>query len=403
MLRSWFLSLPLLWMGVASASADDKLALPDVIARARAHAPVPVIARARTEEARASRVGARRLATRNPVLEADVGPRWADGRSTDAQVGLSLPLELGGRRDKRIAVAEAEIQRHVLEASNAERVTVASAVLAYFEVLHRDRRLALAEERVGLAEAAERTATQRNRAGDVAEFEVNLARGEVARARSAVSAAISDQIRARGQLAIVLGLPSLKGLTVVGDLADRSLLDRPVASAARPDVRTLEQELAVAKAEGALASVERFPAIDLRVFYQHERDADLLLGGAAITLPLFDHGQGEAARARARARRAELELTTRAAAVATELDTSAAIYAAAVEAVQRLEADALPLSAANETSAAASYRAGKTDLGTLLLIRREVLDTRREHLDRLLDAAIAAIELWSARGSGAPR
>ncbi|HMG20555.1 MAG TPA: TolC family protein, partial [Kofleriaceae bacterium] len=145
-------------MGVASAAADDKLTLQDVISRARTQAPTPVVARARTEEVRASLVGARRFATRNPMLEADVGPRWSDGRSTDAQVSLSLPLDLGGRRDKRIAVAEADIQRQQLDASNAERITVASAVLAYYEVLHGDRRLTLAEARVTLAEEAERPA-----------------------------------------------------------------------------------------------------------------------------------------------------------------------------------------------------------------------------------------------------
>jgi hypothetical protein len=35
----------------------------------------------------------------------------------------------------------------------------------------------------------------------------------------------------------------------------------------------------------------------------------------------------------------------------------------------------------------------------LLVIRREVLDTRREHLDRLLAAALAAVDLWIARGA----
>ncbi len=397
----WFLCLPIMMLGVASASADDKLTLQDVITRARSQGPAPVVARARVDEARSGLVGARRFATRNPVLEADVGPRWSDGRSTDAQVSLSLPYDLGGRRDKRVAVAEADIRRQQLDASNSERITVATAVLAYYQVLHADRRLALAEDRVRLAEAAEQTAAQRNRAGDVAEFEVNLARGEVARAHSGVSAATSDQIRARGQLAIVLGLPTLKGVIIVGDLADRSLLDQPGATLARPDIRILEQEVTLAKAEGALAAVERWPSLDLRVLYQHERDVDIVLAGIAVALPVFEHGQGDAARARARAKRAEIEVTARKATVATEVDTSRETYEAAVVSVQRLEAEAIPISAANETAAAASYRAGKIDLGTLLLIRREVLDTRREHLDRLLDAAVAAVALWSAHGGGA--
>jgi cobalt-zinc-cadmium efflux system outer membrane protein len=84
--------------------------------------------------------------------------------------------------------------------------------------------------------------------------------------------------------------------------------------------------------------------------------------------------------------------------VTAQLDSARNTYAAAVAAVQILAQEAIPLSVENETAAAASYRAGKIELGTLLVIRREVLDTRRDHLDRLRDAALAAVELWIARG-----
>jgi cobalt-zinc-cadmium efflux system outer membrane protein len=403
MLRHWFLCLSILLIGVSTASADEKLTLQDVIARARTSAPTPRVARARTEEARSALVGARRLATRNPAVEAEVGPRWSDGRSTDAQVSLSVPLDLGGRRDKRVAVAEADIRRQQLDADNTERLTVTTAIIAFYQVLYTDRRLALAEERVRLADAAQEVAAQRNKAGDVAEFEVNLARGEAARARSSVAAATSDQLRARGQLAAALGLPTLKGLSVAGDLADRSFLEQDPHTVARPDVRALEQEITLANAESTLAATERWPRLDLRVVYAHERDADIVLGGFSLDLPMFEHGQGEAARARARAARAQLELASRKAVIGSELDIATDAYAASVVAVQQLETEAIPISATNETSAAASYRAGKLDVGTLLLIRREVLDTRREHLDRLFDAAVAAVELWTARGGGTPR
>ncbi len=112
-------------------------------------------------------------------------------------------------------------------------------------------------------------------------------------------------------------------------------------------------------------------------------------------------GQGDAARARARARRATTTLELQTALARTEIDSARMTYEAHVAAVAILERDALPLSLENETSAAAAYKAGKLDLAELLLIRREVLDTRREHLDRLLDAALAATDLWSARGAPA--
>lgn len=392
---------PIILMGLTSAARaeDPQLTLQRVVDIARTRAPSTVNARARVEESRAALVGARRLATRNPVLEADAGPRWSDSTSTDLQAALSVPFDLGGRRAKRVTSAGADIRREELDAVRVERETVATAVVAYYRNLHADRQLALAEERVRLAESAETTARQRQRAGDVAEFEVNLARGEVARAHSAVATARSEQFRVRAQLASVLALPSA-AISVVGDLSDRSMLEAKTDNASTtPDLRVLAQEVEVARAEASLADVQKWPSLDLRVTYKHEQGADIVLGGVALSIPLLDRGQGEVAVARAREKRAQIELATKTAQRTTQLDSARATYASAIAAVEILEGQAVPLSNENETAATASYRAGKIDINTLLLIRREALETRREHLDRLLDAALAGIELWLAQGA----
>ena len=397
MSRRWFVCLSVLCSAASSARAESPaLSLSRVIELARTGAPGAMIARARAVEVRAELVGARRFGTRNPVLEADLGPRWSDGRSTDLQASVSFPLDLGGRRDKRVAVVEAAIEREQLEARSAERTAIGTAVTAYYLALHADRRLALAEDRVHLADAAEVTARQRMRAGDVAEFEVNLARGEVARARSGVVAARAEQARARAQLAAGLGISSAP---VVGDLADRTLIDGTATTTARLELRVLAQEVEVAAAERSAARSERWPSLDLRLSYQHERDADIVLGGISVALPVFERGQGDQARAEARGTRAEIELAARTALATAEVDSARQTYAAMIATVQILEQEAVPLSIENETAASASYRAGKIDLGALLVIRREALETRREHLDRLLDAALAAVDLWMARGA----
>jgi cobalt-zinc-cadmium efflux system outer membrane protein len=194
----------------------------------------------------------------------------------------------------------------------------------------------------------------------------------------------------------VLGVPNV---SVTGDLADRKPLELPGAVHERPDLRALAQEVELARAETAVARAERWPSLDLRITYEHERDADVVLGGIAIAIPIFERGQGEAARASARGKRAQLELSTRTSRATAQTDSARDTYAAAIAAVQILAQEAVPLSIENETAAAASYRAGKIELGTLLVIRREALDTRREHLDRLLDAALAAVDLWIARGA----
>lgn len=394
----WSVYILVLFFANRSAHADDVLTLSRVIELARARAPDPQIARARIDEAAGGFVGARQRTTRNVTLQADVGPRIGDGRSTDLQTTLSFPLELGGRRAGRVAVVQAAVEHERTKTADVERVTIGNAVAAYYRVLHSDRRLALAEERVRLADEAEATARQRMRAGDIAEFEVNLARGEVARAKSAVVAATGDRVRARAELANILGI-SNASTTVSGDLGNRAALERAGTPTDRSDLRMLAQEVRLASAEGASARTSRWPQLDLRFSFEHEREADIILGGVALELPTFDRGQGDHARAAAREKRARTELAVRTSQISSYVESARIAYDAAVAASQILEREAIPLSIDNATAAFASYRAGKLDIGALLVIRREALDTRREHLDRLLDAALAGVDLWIARGA----
>ena len=400
MIYRWLLLVPVL-LGAPSVRADDiaPLTLRRVVELAKSRAPAVSIARARVEEAGAGLVGARRFATRNPVLAVDAGPRWEGDRSTDVQGSVSFPLDLGGRRDKRVAVAEATIGREQLDAENTQRDAIARAVVGYYQLLYAERGLALAEERVRLAQAAEDTARQRTKAGDAPAFEVNLASGEVARAEGTVAAARAALARARGGLAVALGVP-MSEIVVAGELADRATLDgAPDAKTIRADLGVVAQEAKLAGAEANLARGERSPSLDLRITYQHERDAEIVLGGLAVSLPMFDRGQGDEAKARARAKRAQAELVVRSTAISTQLESARATYDAALAAVRVYEDRAVPRSIENESAAAASYRAGKLELGSFLLIRREALETRREHLDRLLEAALAAVDLWIARGA----
>ena len=67
-------------------------------------------------------------------------------------------------------------------------------------------------------------------------------------------------------------------------------------------------------------------------------------------------------------------------------------------AVEELESTALPSLDDNESLAQKSFEAGEIDLGELLLLRREILETRLVYLDRLLDAALTRVELEAAAG-----
>lgn len=400
----WPVTIAICSLCASPVAADPSISITRerVIELARKRAPGVRIAETRVEEARGKLVGARVLLPENPALEVMAGPRWGNSRTTDIEALLAVPIQLGGRRDKRIAVANAAVDRDTQLARDAQRTTVGVALAAYYRTLAAKGRVELAQARKALADDLLKTANERRRAGDVAQLEVNLATAEVARAESEILSAGAGLTRARAELAIDLGFGAGATFTVEGKLDDRTSFDAIVATrqaTERSDLRAARAEVAGARSDVALADAARFPDLSFRVGYKREDEGtDIVLGGFAISLPFFERNQGPRAESRARRARAEVELDVLQSSVAIEVEATRAAYQTAVASVQRLAEKGLPLAMQNEDMARESYRVGKIDLATLLLVRREALDTRREHLERQLEAALAGVDLTVAVG-----
>ncbi len=369
-----------------------------VIGLARSSSPSVRVARTAVDEERADLIGARIFARDNPVLEAVAGPRWGDETSIDLEATLAIPIELGGKRRKRIAAAQAAIERASAEVAAGEQEAISRALRAYYAALHAQERVRLAEERKRLADQLLDAARSRLEAGDIAELEVNLAATEVARAESEVLAEAADVERARGELAIILGLDGPDAAVVVGALGERGAFDA-LQPSERADVTAARVAIDEEQAAVVSADAARFPDFNVRVTYSREDGGtDIVLAGLAFTLPLFDRGQGERAAARARVRRAELALELTEDAIATEVEVATRAYRTSVASVMKLEEDALPLVQRNEQLSVTAYQSGKADIGTVILVRREALETRHEYLKRQLEAALAGVELSRALG-----
>ena len=76
-----------------------------------------------------------------------------------------------------------------------------------------------------------------------------------------------------------------------------------------------------------------------------------------------------------------------------EVRTAFDTYGRRIAAVRILEADAIPGLDENEQLTTRSFDVGQIGLPDLLLIRREILDTRFQYLDALLEAALARVDL----------
>jgi len=270
--------------------------------------------------------------------------------------------------------------------------------LAFLRSLHAGEQLRLARSAERLAAEIASVAERRLRAGDVPVLDVNLARATLARARSDIHLAEAAQTAALGELAALLGLPSV---TVRGDLRARraATLEELLARAAgRPDLRALAAGAREAGAQARLGEAQGWPDVGLGVRYAREEAADIVLGTLSFTLPLFEHGQGARAEGRARAARLSYAIEAGRARVVLEVRTAFDVQRQKWSAVDELEREALPLLDENETLARRGYQTGQIGLGELLLVRRETLEIRNHHLDLLLEAAAAGVELETSAG-----
>jgi len=246
-----------------------------------------------------------------------------------------------------------------------------------------------------------RTAAERHRAGEVPRLEVLLTETEEVRAESELLAEEQSLVRARIALAAALSLPSGERMVVGGDLGDRALLTQIIGApspAQRADVLAAERELRASRAAKNLAQTEFLPGLAFRLNYGHESGKRFVQPGLAVSVPIFQHGQESRQLARARETRARVELERIQNLATSEVEGFEKVYEAANSAAQQLADRALPRVEESESMVRESYRAGKIDLPALLIVRRDLLETRREYVDRLLDAALAGIDLAVARG-----
>ena len=268
------------------------------------------------------------------------------------------------------------------------------AASAYFRAVHASERIKLLNATYELASAVYSAADRRFKAGDIAVLDVNIARASLARVRAEREGAEASKAIALGELRQLLGLES--DVDVDGSLSRPGETDLNAAlqaAAQRPELRALEAGIQEAEAELQLGQSFSKPEYGVGVRYSREEGDHIVLGGMTVTLPMFSKGQEHAPSVPhapldfgRSSRRLGRGCRWRSAPPSTRINRRLA-------AVRVLEADAIPGLDENEQLTTRSFEVGQLGLPELLLIRREILDTRSQYLDALLEAALARIDL----------
>ena len=307
-------------------------------------------------------------------------------RSAETTAGLELPVELGGKRSARIAVADARSHRAEIAAAVALADLRLAVTQAYIEAITAERRLATAREQAGIAAEASRAAQVRVRAGRASPIEEQRADVLRINADAGVERAARTLEVARGNLARRIGQP------VAGPL-DLAWFDRiggygPIAQvdpAGTLAMMAAQADVATADAQVRLARAQRVPDITLSASARRlaATNDTAAVFGVSIPFPVFNNGS--AAIAQARAERDQTDAQRR----VLELDMAQAIAAAEAEvanaATTARAASGPALAAALESARIAriGYREGKFGQLDLLDAERTLSETRLAAIDAL--------------------
>lgn len=374
---------------VAPAATSPPLTLDRALALADATAPSVDAASAGVRAAEAARTVAGYRP--NPTIVAETENVAGSGqyrglRSAETTAGLALPIELGGKRSARIAVAEAQGSRAQIGAAVAAADLRLAVTQSYVEAVAAERRLATARDQAGIAREALRAASVRVRAGRASPIEEQ--RADVVRINAEATVERSERLAtvARDNLARRIGQP----ITGPLDLAWFDRVEGYGPALAREPTGTLalaaaQADVTTAAAQVRLARTQRVPDVTVSASARRlEATNDVAaVFGVSIPFPVFN--RGSAAVIQASAQRDQAEALRRVA----ELDAAQALATAEAEvanaATTARAATGPALAAAQEAARIAriGYREGKFGQLDLLDAERTLSETRTAAINAL--------------------
>lgn len=371
-----------------AASAEPILSLDAALETAGASSPAVDAAQSGIRAAEAQRTVA--SLRPNPSIDAMAENVAGSGvytglRSSETTVGVSLPLELGGKRSARVAVANAQLGRAALDAAIARADLRLRVTQAYNDAVAAQRRAANAREQAGIAAETLRAARVRVAAGRASPIEEQ--RAAVARLNADGAAERAERLAevANANLALLIGRPAFaldrawfERVVTIGPVQPIDPEGTLAAAAARADLST-------ADAQVRLARSQRAPDLTVGAAARRLEASNDVAGVFSLSVPLPLFNNGRAAVDLAAAQRQQADARRRLAL----LDATQAIAAARAEAANAAaaarNATGPTLAAAQEAARIAriGYREGKFGQLDLLDAERTLAETRAAAIDAL--------------------
>jgi cobalt-zinc-cadmium efflux system outer membrane protein len=383
----------------AATQAPPTLTLQDALARA-VEANRTVLA---SRTARSIGVAGIRAAGQRPNPEVNVEaeretPHWA--------FAGTLPIELAGKRQRRLDVAQAE-----LAVSDAETLRTTAEVRsevrrAYYQAVAGVRRVGVAQELEVIATRARDAAQERFQTGAAPRLEALQSQLALAQAQNDSTSAQGELAAARADLNALLAYPIDAAPTLADPLEAGPLPTlqeaTQLALGGNAELQVLQKQIDESRARVALAQAMRHPDPSVTGTFVYDSKPEFTYGwrlGAAVAIPILTTGRADVAVAEATLNRAIADRDARLAEITGAVASAVSRATSARQAVLRYQQEILPASLQVEQMADESYRAGQTGLPALLQTIQAARQVRLNALQAGLDYQVALADLERAIGA----
>jgi len=295
----------------------------------------------------------------NPELSFELDNAFGTGdyrklNSADRVVGLGQLIELGGKREARIAVGAAELDSARWQREAVRLEVLSDTAVAFFNVLGGQRKVQIFDAQIAALDRLTPLLQRRVDAGASSP-------GEVARVRVAADLVRTDRERARTalaiarrELAVLMGAPTVNFAAVTGDLSQIGRLptfaDLLHQLDKNPQLVRWTAVRAQKDAELLSARLRPIPDVKLDVAWKQIRDpAELgvrknqtLRLGASIPIPVWDQNLGNVSAAQEERAKVEAERDANRAALILTLAKAYDTQSGALREIEVLRNSALP-------------------------------------------------------------
>ncbi|MGH7616961.1 MAG: TolC family protein [Gemmatimonadaceae bacterium] len=399
-----------------NAGAQRPLTLRALLDSVRTTHPAMRAADNRVRAAEGSRATARTFG--NPVLGYQVdqtplpGGRPLPGdMEREAMTTATLPLEFLYQRGPRVARANADVRAAEADATGARQRLALDASAAFYRAGLAQARSATTHDLLGWLDTL--VIYNRSRVEEGAAAEVDLIRSELerdrvaaeasmqdadlAQARAALSAFVSDGGRPAPMPVVIMADAPLPLPPILPDLPSQTAID------ARSDVRAARERVTSANAGVSSERSMLVRQLGATIGTMQTGRTTSMIAGLSVPLPLLDQNRGEVERARAEREVATFEL-------ATQVRVAAADIRGAYEAARILTDRAAILARRDSTSflaradesrciALGAYREGAVPLFQVIDAARSWADARNTYFATIAAQHESILILLAATGT----